>query len=501
MATLNFPSSPTVDDLYSFSSKTWKWDGTAWNSVVSINLGGVTFGGGGLTASHGSVGGVTFAGNGGLTASHGSVGGVTFSGNGGITASYADLGGAIFGGNIVLQNGEYIDNSGNGTIKIMPDGTESNEYGLEFDFTSWGYGSVITGVKASDGSNDGNIRFDTPVGPTDDKDFNLGSNAHSRIRHTLTGNNTLQIGVKSSDDNDHCSGAVAIIHSAHFAQAYRSPGVTHDNPNLYVYAYNTDANDYIRVEHDGTDANIVTGAGAISLKPASGVVGVNGDIKFSGDYHIRNSSGNSLFDAETGTNIYIGDNDSVGNDTKIYLRDSHSIIVMDAGTSIELDSPLIYIPDKIVHTGDTNTYINFQPDQITMTAGGTDYIDITSAGTNFADTEVVRPKLKDYSETAKATSSKSASFNVDFEDGNVQSFTCADDLTVSFTNPPASGIAGTVTLIITNGGANTTTWNAAVKWPGDNAPALTSSGVDIVSFMTIDAGTTVYGFVGGINFS
>ena len=72
---------------------------------------------------------------------------------------------------------------------------------------------------------------------------------------------------------------------------------------------------------------------------------------------------------------------------------------------------------------------------------------------------------------------------------------------MSFTNPPASGAAGTVTLIITNGGANTTTWHSSVKWPGDNAPALTASGVDVISFMTIDAGTTIYGFVGGINFS
>ena len=70
-----------------------------------------------------------------------------------------------------------------------------------------------------------------------------------------------------------------------------------------------------------------------------------------------------------------------------------------------------------------------------------------------------------------------------------------------FDSWPASGSAGTVTLIITNGGAHTTTWHSSVKWPGDNAPALTASGVDILSFMTIDAGTTIYGFVGGINFS
>jgi hypothetical protein len=146
-------------------------------------------------------------------------------------------------------------------------------------------------------------------------------------------------------------------------------------------------------------------------------------------------------------------------------------------------------------------------DSVESSADVTDATNVTSAGAamisgvDFLDNIVTRPTLKDYSETALATSSKSGSFNVDFESGNVQSFTFAGDLTVSFTNPPASGKSGTVTLIITNGGANTTTWHANVKWPGAVAPTLTTTGVDIVSFMTIDAGSTIYGFIGGIAFS
>lgn len=33
MAALNFPSSPTVDDLYTANGKTWKWNGVSWNIV------------------------------------------------------------------------------------------------------------------------------------------------------------------------------------------------------------------------------------------------------------------------------------------------------------------------------------------------------------------------------------------------------------------------------------------------------------------------------------
>ena len=117
------------------------------------------------------------------------------------------------------------------------------------------------------------------------------------------------------------------------------------------------------------------------------------------------------------------------------------------------------------------------------------------------DNLVTRPVLKDIAETVNVIGTITGNTAVDFTAGNVQTVTGNGDCEFTFTNPPASGKSGTVTLIITNGGANTTTWHSSVKWPGDNAPALTSSGVDVVSFMTIDAGTTIYGFVGGINFS
>lgn len=33
---LNFPTSPTLNELYTFNSKTWRWDGAGW---VSYNVG------------------------------------------------------------------------------------------------------------------------------------------------------------------------------------------------------------------------------------------------------------------------------------------------------------------------------------------------------------------------------------------------------------------------------------------------------------------------------
>lgn len=184
-------------------------------------------------------------------------------------------------GDPVLQNDEYLDNSTDGMIKFMPDGTSTTHFGLSMDFTSWGYGVVIDTIKASDGSSGHNLRFDCDPTVGNDVDLNMGNNAASRIRHTVTGNDTLQIGVRSNDAT--YSGVLALIHSSHFAQSYRSPTTSHTNPNLYVYSHTTGADKYIRFEHDGTDANIVTGDGDISLQPAGGDVNVTGNVAPSGN--------------------------------------------------------------------------------------------------------------------------------------------------------------------------------------------------------------------------
>ena len=105
------------------------------------------------------------------------------------------------------------------------------------------------------------------------------------------------------------------------------------------------------------------------------------------------------------------------------------------------------------------------------------------------------------SETVNAIGSVNSNTAVSFQDGTVQTVTVAGNCEFSFSNPPASGKAGTVTLIVTNGGAHTTTFASAVKWPSDVAPSLTTSGVDVISFLTTDGGSNIYGFVGGLNFS
>ena len=119
----------------------------------------------------------------------------------------------------------------------------------------------------------------------------------------------------------------------------------------------------------------------------------------------------------------------------------------------------------------------------------TDVAETRSAAINMADQIVQRPVLKDYAETKVAMSAHA----VDLELGNVFTYTLSGGQTVTFTNPPASGTAGSFTMIVTNGGSATLTWPTSVDWPAGTAPALTASGVDLIFFTTIDGGTIWYG--------
>jgi hypothetical protein len=113
---------------------------------------------------------------------------------------------------------------------------------------------------------------------------------------------------------------------------------------------------------------------------------------------------------------------------------------------------------------------------------------------NMSDQIVQRPVLKDYAETKVAM----AAHAVDLELGNVFTYTLSGAQTLTFTNPAASGSACSFTLILTNGGSATLTFPSSVDWAAATAPTLTASGVDVLTFTSIDGGTIWYGIAAGI---
>lgn len=118
-----------------------------------------------------------------------------------------------------------------------------------------------------------------------------------------------------------------------------------------------------------------------------------------------------------------------------------------------------------------------------------------------ADQLVTRPEIKDYAETVNPIGGTGGGTqDIDLTAGNVVSATVdTGENTFTFSNPSATGKACSFTLILTNGGSQTVNWPASVDWAGGTAPTLTASGVDVLTFVTIDGGTVWYGFAAGLD--
>lgn len=129
----------------------------------------------------------------------------------------------------------------------------------------------------------------------------------------------------------------------------------------------------------------------------------------------------------------------------------------------------------------------------------------TLTGNVDANTNVVsQPEIKNYTETV-VTANSSTSYAIDLQNGNVFNITLTGSCLFSFSNPPASGKACSITLILTQdgNGNRSASWPASVKWPSATAPTLSagSGDVDIIQLMTVDGGTTWLGFLAGLDMS
>lgn len=124
---------------------------------------------------------------------------------------------------------------------------------------------------------------------------------------------------------------------------------------------------------------------------------------------------------------------------------------------------------------------------------------------NMQDLLLQRPELKDYSETVPTPSDVEGTLTLDMETGNVFEVTLTGNVTtLAINNPPASGKAGSLVLILKQDatGSRTFAFPASCRFAGGTAPTLSSvaSAIDILTFITTDAGTSWYVMVGGTDF-
>lgn len=115
-----------------------------------------------------------------------------------------------------------------------------------------------------------------------------------------------------------------------------------------------------------------------------------------------------------------------------------------------------------------------------------------------ADQTVSRVNLKDYGEVTNAIGNATGNKTIDLTAGNSVTATTTGATTWTFSNPTASDELCGFVLKLVNGGSATQTWPNSVDWPSATAPTLTTSGTDVLVFITCDGGTTWYGFTAGL---
>lgn len=156
----------------------------------------------------------------------------------------------------------------------------------------------------------------------------------------------------------------------------------------------------------------------------------------------------------------------------------------------------------------THTELNLL-DGVTSSTTELNYNDVPTLGTVEASKTVTADavgttkKLKTQAQTevVNAIGTVSTSTAIDFSLGNVVTAVVASGGSFTISNAPASGVYGKFKLILTNGGAASSIFPASVKWAGGTEPTWTTSGIDIITFETIDNGANWYADSDGLNFS
>lgn len=115
------------------------------------------------------------------------------------------------------------------------------------------------------------------------------------------------------------------------------------------------------------------------------------------------------------------------------------------------------------------------------------YSDVINASMSFANIVTTGATLSGYKTGRTDLGSVSGTVALDLAVANDFTATLTGNTTFSITNTPSVGVVG-FSLQLIGGGSYTVTFTNA-KYPAATAPALTSGGIDVITFITYDNGT------------
>ena len=106
------------------------------------------------------------------------------------------------------------------------------------------------------------------------------------------------------------------------------------------------------------------------------------------------------------------------------------------------------------------------------------------------------PVLQNVVEKVSVRGNISGAVTFNLQDGNVVTATSNGNITaMTISNPPTTGYSAALTLRLTNGGAHAIAYPSGIDWGAAGAPTLQASGLNIITFNTVDGGSTWAGFL------
>ena len=177
-------------------------------------------------------------------------------------------------------------------------------------------------------------------------------------------------------------------------------------------------------------------------------------------------------------------------------------MALDKLTSDMIADGTVVAADIAANSIDSDSYVEGSVDNVHLATGiaaskltgSLPALTLAGALTG-ADQIVTAVTLKDYGETTNVIGGTGGGTqDIDLTLGN--SITATVDTstnTFTFSNPTASTNFCAFILFLTNGGSQTVNWPGTVDWAGGTVPTLTTAGIDVLTFFTVNGGSLWHG--------
>ena len=226
---------------------------------------------------------------------------------------------------------------------------------------------------------------------------------------------------------------------------------------------------------------------------AAGIAGYGG-ISFYSDIFI---DANKRISTTIGEAILIGS----PNNAEIIIATDENAISFSSGGTVGLAVGTNYVESNFLFTGTTSTFNGL----VSATKGISAFGATFSNRVNLNSNTLYKPTLQYYNEPVSSPGISGNTLSLDLSLAQVFNVSLNAGISAFIvTNVPqtASRAIGFSLFLTANGTAQGISWGSAVKWPSAIPPTLTTTNnkTDILSFTTLDGGTSYFGSVAGQNY-